>query len=147
MPLNVPVTITLPPLDRSYTVHTDRQRWSADQLATVPDGRDFMERAVRRGVREAALSCAYAQFTPAVIVTDPHPDGSVTMTGRVLCDNKDCHTAAQRHHLDAAEAIEAKAAAEWAFEKDLGLAPEACGSAACSLACRSASSSPPSARP
>ncbi|MFE7658106.1 hypothetical protein ACFU6M_35415 [Streptomyces bottropensis] len=123
MPLNVPVTLTLPPVDRSFTVHTDRQRWSAEQLATVPDGRDFMERAVRRGVREAALSCAYAQFTPAEVVTDPHPDGSVTMTGRVLCDEKDCHTAAQRHHFDDAESIEAKAAADWVAQKELDLAP------------------------
>lgn len=123
MPLNVPVTLTLPPVDRAFTVHTDRQRWTAEQLEAVPDGRAFMERAVRRGVREAALSCAYAQFTSADVVTVPHPDGSVTMTGRVLCDEKDCHIAAQRHHFDDADSIEAKAAADWVAQKELDLAP------------------------
>ncbi|MFZ3476031.1 hypothetical protein ACODT4_44375 [Streptomyces sp. 2.9] len=123
MLLNVPVTITLPPLDRSYTVHTERLRWSTEQLAAVPDGRAHMERAVRRGVREAALSCAYAQFTEADITVTDYPDGSIAMLGRVLCDEAKCYTAARQHHHDAAESIEAQAAAEWAAEKDLGLAP------------------------
>ncbi|WP_455355907.1 hypothetical protein [Streptomyces sp. SYSU K217416] len=121
MPLNVPVTITLPPLDRSFTVHTDRQRWSAEQLAVEPDGRAALEAAVREGVRKAASTCAYAQLTEPDIDTAAHPDGSVTMTGRVLCDEADCHAAAQRHHFDAAESIEAKAAADWAAEKDMGI--------------------------
>ncbi|QHC33871.1 hypothetical protein [Streptomyces sp. HF10] len=121
MPLNVPVTITLPPIDRSYTVHTDRQRWSAEQLAAEPDGRAAQETAVREGVRKAASTCAYAQLTEPDIDTAAHPDGSVTMTGRVLCDEDDCHAAAQRHHFDAAESIEAKAAADWAAEKDMGV--------------------------
>ncbi|MFF4173685.1 hypothetical protein [Streptomyces sp. NPDC001744] len=123
MPLNVPVTITLPPIDRSYTVHTDRQRWSAEQLAAEPDGRAAQEAAVREGVRKAASTCAYAQLTEPDIDTAAHPDGSVTMTGRVLCDESDCHSAAQRHHFDAAESIEAKAAADWVAQKELDLAP------------------------
>lgn len=123
MPLNVPVTLTTPPTDRSFTVHTDRQRWSAEQLVAVPDGRAHMERAVRRGVRETALSCTYAQFTEADIDTAAHPDGSVTMTGRVLCDEDDCYSTAQRHHFDAAESIQAKAAADWVAQKELDLAP------------------------
>ncbi|MEW1926403.1 hypothetical protein [Streptomyces sp. NPDC088360] len=121
MPLNVPVTIHLPPIDRSFTVHTDRQRWSAEQLAAAPDGRAALEAAVREGVRKAASTCAYAQLTAPDIETAAHPDGSVTMTGRVLCDEAECHAAAQRHHFDAAESIEAKAAADWAAEKDLGI--------------------------
>ncbi|PKV82723.1 hypothetical protein [Streptomyces sp. TLI_146] len=39
-----------------------------------------------------------------------------------LCDECDCHIAAQRHHFDAAESIEAKAAA-WAAQKELDLVP------------------------
>lgn len=50
MPLNVPVTLTVPPIDRRFTVHTDRQRWSAEQLASEPDGRAALEAAVREGV-------------------------------------------------------------------------------------------------
>ncbi|ORT54652.1 hypothetical protein [Streptomyces sp. CB03238] len=123
MPLNVPVTITVPPIDRSFTVHTDRQRWSAEQLAAEPDGRAALEAAVREGVRKAASTCAYAQLTEPDIAVAEHPDGSVTMTGRVLCDETDCHAAAQRHHFDAAESIEAKAAAEWAAQKELDFAP------------------------
>ncbi|NGO40649.1 hypothetical protein [Streptomyces ureilyticus] len=121
--LNVPVTLTVPPIDRSFTVHTDRQRWSAEQLAAEPDGRAALETAVREGVRKAASTCAYAQLTEPDIDTAAHPDGSVTMTGRVLCDEADCHTAAQRHHFDAAESIEAKAAADWVAQKELDLAP------------------------
>ncbi|MGA5578362.1 hypothetical protein ACPCK9_26505 [Streptomyces koyangensis] len=121
MPLNIPV-ITRSPTSRRYTVHTDRQRWSAEQLAAVGHGRTVMEWAVRRGVREAALSCLNANFTPADIIVDEHPDGSVAMTGRVLCDGSDCHTAAQRRHYDAVEAFEAKTATEWAA-KELNLAP------------------------
>ncbi|WP_331718750.1 hypothetical protein [Streptomyces sp. NBC_00212] len=123
MPLNVPVTITVPPIDRSFTVHTDRQRWSAEQLAAAPDGRGALEAAVREGVRKAASTCAYAQLTEPDIDTAAHPDGSVTLTGRVLCDESDCHAAAQRHHFDAAESIEAKAAADWVAQKELSLAP------------------------
>ncbi|WP_433407067.1 hypothetical protein [Streptomyces sp. CA-146814] len=123
MPLNVPVTLTTPPIDRRYTVHTDRQRWSAEQLADQPDGRAALETAVREGVRKAASTCAYAQLTEPDIDLAEHPDGSVTMTGRVLCDEADCHAAAQRHHFDAAESIEAKAAAEWVAQKELDLAP------------------------
>ncbi|WP_327332961.1 hypothetical protein [Streptomyces anulatus] len=123
MPLNVPVTLTTPPVDRRYTVHTERQRWSAGQLAAEPDGRAALESAVRAGVRKAASTCAYAELTGADIAVAEHPDGSVTMTGRVMCDEADCHAAAQRHHFDAAEAIEAKAAADWAAQKQLDLAP------------------------
>ncbi|MFD0253649.1 hypothetical protein ACFVGX_22345 [Streptomyces sp. NPDC127113] len=123
MPLNVPVTITVPPIDRSFTVHTDRQRWSAEQLAAEGDGRAALEAAVREGVRKAASACAYAQLTEPDIAVATHPDGSVTMTGRVLCDEGDCHAAAQRHHFDAAESIEAKAAADWVAQKELDLAP------------------------
>ncbi|MBD0844240.1 hypothetical protein [Streptomyces sp. TRM68416] len=123
MPLNVPVTLTVPPTDRSFTVHTERQRWSAEQLAAEPDGRAALEAAVREGVRKAAATCAYAQLTEPDIDTAAHPDGSVTMTGRVLCDEADCHTAAQRHHFDAAESIEARAAADWVAQKELDLAP------------------------
>lgn len=122
MPLNVPVTLHLPPIDRSYTVHTDRQRWSAEQLAAEADGRAALEAAVREGVRKAA-PCAYAQLTEADVTVTENPDGSVTMVGRVLCDEAECHTAAQRHHFDAADSIEARAAADWAAEKDMGLAP------------------------
>ncbi|MFF3958775.1 hypothetical protein ACFYY1_37065 [Streptomyces sp. NPDC001890] len=123
MPLNVPVTITLPPIDCSYTVHTDRQRWSADQLAAEPDGRGALEAAVREGVRKAAPACAYAGLTEADVTVTEHPDDSVAMVGRVLCSEAECHVAARRRHLDAAEAIEAKTAADWAAEKHLGLAP------------------------
>ncbi|KUF17357.1 hypothetical protein [Streptomyces silvensis] len=123
MPLNVPVTITLPPIDRQFTVHTDRQRWCAEQLAASPDGRAALEAAVREGVRKAAPACAYAQLTAPDIETAAHTDGSVTMTGRVLCDESDCHAAAQRHHVDAAESIEAKAAADWVAQRELGPAP------------------------
>lgn len=123
MPLNVPVTLTVPPIDRRFTVHTDRQRWSAEQLAAVPDGRAALEAAVREGVRKSAATCAYAQLTAPDIAVAAHPDGSVTMTGRVLCDEADCHAAAQRHHFDAAESIEAKAAADWVAQKELDLAP------------------------
>ncbi|MFD9453475.1 hypothetical protein ACFWBC_10340 [Streptomyces sp. NPDC059985] len=122
MPLSVPVTITLPPIDHSYTVHTDRQRWSADQLIVETDGRAALENAVRENVRKSS-TCVFAGLTEADISVTEHPDGSIAMVGRVLCDEADCHTAARRHHLDAAEAIEAKAAADWAAEKHLGLAP------------------------
>ncbi|MBX7471228.1 hypothetical protein K1Y80_34790 [Streptomyces sp. MAG02] len=123
MPLNVPVTLTTPPIDRRYTVHTDRQRWSAEQLADQPDGRAALEAAVREGVRKAASTCAYAGLTEPDIDTTEHPDGSVTTTGRVLCDEDDCHSTAQRHHFDAAESIQAKAAADWVAQKELDLAP------------------------
>ncbi|MGW4951555.1 hypothetical protein [Streptomyces parvulus] len=123
MPLNVPVTLTVSPVDRQLTVHTDRQRWSTEQLAAVPDGRAALETAVREGVRKAASACAYAQLTAPDIAAALHPDGSLTMTGRVLCDEPDCHTAAQSHHFDAAEAIEARAAAEWVAQKELDFAP------------------------
>ncbi|MEU4266083.1 hypothetical protein [Streptomyces sp. NPDC025273] len=123
MPLNVPVTLTTAPIDRRYTVHTNRLRWSAEQLATEPDGRTALETAVREGVREAASTCAYAQLTDPDIDTAEHPDGSVTMTARVMCDEADCHAAAQRHFFDAAESIEAQAAAEWLAQKELDSAP------------------------
>ncbi|MEV6147055.1 hypothetical protein [Streptomyces sp. NPDC051992] len=123
MPLNVPVTLTTPPIDRRYTVHTERQRWSAEQLAAEPDARTALETAVREGVRKAASTCAYAQLTEPDIDVAEHPDGSVTMTSRVMCDEADCHAAAQRHHFDAAESIEAKAAAEWVAQRELDFAP------------------------
>ncbi|MFE4829816.1 hypothetical protein [Streptomyces sp. NPDC056672] len=123
MPLNVPVTLTTPPIDGRYTVHTDRQRWSAGQLADHLDGRAALEAAVRTGVRKAASTCAYAGLTEPDIDTAAHPDGSVTMTGRVLCDESACHTAAQHHYFDAAESIEAKTAADWVAQKKLDLAP------------------------
>ncbi|MEW1632238.1 hypothetical protein AB0387_33565 [Streptomyces sp. NPDC089173] len=123
MPLNVPVTLTTPPIDRWYTVHTDRQRWSAEQLADQPDGRAALETAVREGVRKATSTCAYAGRTEPDIDTTEHPDGSVTTTGRLLCDEADCYSSAQRHHFDAAESIQAKAAADWVAQKELDLAP------------------------
>ncbi|MFD8415486.1 hypothetical protein ACFV2Q_27615 [Streptomyces sp. NPDC059650] len=123
MPLNVPVILGLPPVDRAFTVHANRQRWSAEQLAAEPDGRAALETAVREGVRKAASTCAYAQLTEPDITVEEPPDGSVTITGRVLCDEKDCHASAQRHHFDATDAIEAKAAADWAAQKELDLAP------------------------
>ncbi|MEU9535853.1 hypothetical protein AB0D00_26540 [Streptomyces sp. NPDC048213] len=123
MPLNVPVTLTTPPIDRRYTVHTDRQCWSAEQLAAGPDGRAVQEAAVREGVRKAAPACAYAQLTEPDIAVAETPDGSVTMTGRVLCDEGDCYTAAQRHRFDAVESAEAAAAADWVAQKEFGRAP------------------------
>jgi hypothetical protein len=123
MPLNVPVTLTVAPIDRSFTVHTDRQRWSADQLAAEPDGRAALEAAVREGLSKAASTCAYAGLAEADIDTAEYPDGSVAMTGRVLCDEAECHAAARRHHFDAAESIEAKAAADWATHRELDVAP------------------------
>ncbi|MFF8387774.1 hypothetical protein ACF053_29610 [Streptomyces kanasensis] len=123
MPLNVPVIIHRSPRDRAFTVHTDRQRWSAGQLAARPDGRAALEAAVREGVREAAPTCAYTQLTEPDIGVTAHADGSVTMTGRVLCDATDCHAAARRHHFQAAESMEAKAATEWAAQKELPPGP------------------------
>ncbi|MET9206780.1 hypothetical protein ABZW38_16725 [Streptomyces bacillaris] len=121
MPLNVPVAITVPPTNQTFTVHTDRQRWSVEQLAAAPDGRAAQVEAVREGVRRAASTCTYAQLTQADYETVTHPDGSVTVTGRVLCDEADCYAAAQRHHFDDAEKIEAKAATDWLAGKKLSL--------------------------
>ncbi|MEV7297133.1 hypothetical protein AB0N79_36780 [Streptomyces microflavus] len=123
MPLNVPVLLTLTPLDRSYTVHTDRQRWSPGQLASAQDGRAELEAAVREGVRQAAPACAVAGLTEAEMTVSDYPDGSVAMVGRVMCDAAECYASAQRHHFDTAESIEARAAAIWAGEKTMSAAP------------------------
>ncbi|MFF6903331.1 hypothetical protein [Streptomyces hydrogenans] len=122
MPLNVPVTLTLPPLDQPFTVHADRQRWSPERLAAEPDGRAALEAAVRAGVRSAAAACAYAGLTEPEITVTEHPDGSVAMTARVLCDEPECHAAAGGRAFDTTESAEARACADWAAEKQLGLA-------------------------
>ncbi|MFE9679757.1 hypothetical protein ACFYO5_37615 [Streptomyces sp. NPDC006259] len=78
---------------------------------------------MREGVRAAAPACPYAALTEADIATTEHTDGAVTMTGRVLCDEAECYAAAKQHPFDAAESAEARAAADWAGEKDMDLAP------------------------
>lgn len=47
----------------------------------------------------------------------------MSMVGRVMCDAAECYASAQRHHFDTAEAIEARAAAVWAWEKTMSTAP------------------------
>jgi hypothetical protein len=123
MPLNVPVSLIGFPRATRYTVHTDRQRWSAERLAAEPEGCAALEEAVRAGVRTAAPACAYAALTEADVVLAEHPDGSVGIVGRVLCDEAQCYDAAQRHRFDVAEDVEAKTAARWATQKDAGLTP------------------------
>ncbi|MBK3583206.1 hypothetical protein JHN49_05550 [Streptomyces sp. MBT57] len=123
MPLNVPVLLPLTPLDRSYTIHTDRQRRSPGQLASAQDGRAELEAAVREGVRQAAPTCAVAGLIEAEMTVSDYPDGSVAMVGRVMCDAAECYASAQRHHFDTAESIEARAAAVWAGEKTMSAAP------------------------
>ncbi|WP_331726088.1 hypothetical protein [Streptomyces sp. NBC_00470] len=112
MPLNVPIAMA--PSDTTYTVHSERQRWSVDQLAATPNGMAALETSVREGVRAAASACVFAGLTEAHITVTEYPDGSVALVGRVLCDETACHTAALRHYLDAADEIEALAAACWA---------------------------------
>ncbi|MFJ2774396.1 hypothetical protein [Streptomyces sp. NPDC087300] len=75
MPLNVPVTLALSSAERAFTVHSDRQRWNAGQLAAAPDGRAALEAAVRAGVRTAASTCVYAGLSEADIDIDERPDG------------------------------------------------------------------------
>ncbi|MFJ2774397.1 hypothetical protein [Streptomyces sp. NPDC087300] len=48
----------------------------------------------------------------------------MAVTGRVLCDEAVCHDAATRHHFDAAEEVEARAAAHWVAQKERRAAGE-----------------------
>jgi hypothetical protein len=110
MPLSVPLG---PGDSTGYTIHVERVRWDAAELAQ--HGSDSVK-ALRAAARESlrsGLHCFAATLLEADVEVIEQSDGSAEAVARVLCDSDVCAAAAEQYEGNSD--AESEAARKWPF--------------------------------
>jgi hypothetical protein len=110
MPTSVPLG---PPDSNLFTVHLERIRWDAAELAQHGSGsRAALTAAARESLR-SSFGCFAVTLLEADTFVIEQDDGSAEATARVLCDSDVCAAAAEPYEVNSDGEVEA--ARKWPF--------------------------------
>ncbi len=104
MPLSVPLG---PEDSNRYTVHVERVRWDAAELAQHGSASVEALTSTAREELRSSFHCFAATLLEADVSVTEHADGAAEAVARVLCDSDICAAAAQPYESKLDEEAEA----------------------------------------